>query len=65
MAKDGTNRGGRRVRAGDEPAPLGDMIVAGKAIKVLEALFRACSTTANSRHVPNLPPTGEVIPGCK
>ena len=24
MAKDGTNRGGRRVRAGDKPTPLAD-----------------------------------------
>ncbi len=37
MAKDGTNRGGRRVRAGDKPQPLADKITAGKAAKVLEA----------------------------
>lgn len=36
MAKDGTNRGGRRVRAGDKPQPLVDRITAGKAAKVLE-----------------------------
>ena len=36
MAKDGTNRGGRRVRAGDKPQPLADKIMAGKAAKVLE-----------------------------
>lgn len=24
MAKDGTNRGGRRVRAGDKPAPAAE-----------------------------------------
>ena len=36
MAKDGTNRGGRRVRAGDKPQPLADKIVAGKAAKILE-----------------------------
>ena len=36
MAKDGTNRGGRRVRAGDKPQPLADKITAGKAVKVLE-----------------------------
>ena len=35
MAKDGTNRGGRRVRAGDKPLPLADKISAGKAAKVL------------------------------
>ncbi|MDD4239028.1 MAG: terminase [Desulfotomaculaceae bacterium] len=38
MAKDGTNRGGRRVRAGDKPQPLADKITAGKAAKILEAL---------------------------
>ncbi|GEM_PF-3908438 len=37
MAKDGTNRGGRRVRAGDKPLPLADKISAGKAAKVLAA----------------------------
>ncbi|MBS3937607.1 MAG: terminase [Peptococcaceae bacterium] len=36
MAKDGTNRGGRRVRAGDKPQPLADKITKGKAAKVLE-----------------------------
>ena len=36
MAKDGTNRGGRRVRAGDKPTPLADKLSAGKAAKVLE-----------------------------
>jgi len=37
VAKDGTNRGGRRVRAGDKPQPLVDKITAGKAAKILEA----------------------------
>ena len=36
MAKDGTNRGGRRVRAGDKPQPLTDKITKGRAAKVLE-----------------------------
>ena len=36
MAKDGTNRGGRRVRAGDKPQALNDKITRGKAAKVLE-----------------------------
>ena len=35
MAKDGTNRGGRRVRAGDKPDALCDKIVSGKAARVL------------------------------
>ena len=37
MAKDGTNRGGRRVRAGDKPQTLAEKITAGKAARVLEA----------------------------
>jgi len=37
VAKDGTNRGGRRVRAGDKPQPLADKIAAGKAARILEA----------------------------
>ena len=36
VAKDGTNRGGRRVRAGGKPDPLADKITKGKAAKVLE-----------------------------
>lgn len=36
MAKDGTNRGGRRIRAGDKPLPLADKITKGKAAKILE-----------------------------
>jgi len=36
LAKDGTNRGGRRVRAGDKPQPLADKITKGRAAKVLE-----------------------------
>ena len=36
MAKDGTNRGGRRVRAGDKPLPLAEKITAGKAARILE-----------------------------
>lgn len=30
MAKDGTNRGGRRVRAGAKPEPLNEKLAAGK-----------------------------------
>lgn len=36
MAKDGTNRGGRRVRAGDKPQPLADKITKGRAARILE-----------------------------
>ena len=36
MAKDGTNRGGRRVRAGSKPDSLVDKIAAGKDAAILE-----------------------------
>ena len=35
MARDGTNRGGRRVRAGDKPAGAAEKIQNGKMVKVL------------------------------
>lgn len=35
MAKDGTNRGGRRVRAGDKPAPAAEKIQKGQFVKVM------------------------------
>ena len=34
MAKDGTNRGGRRVRASDKTTPLANKITAGKAASI-------------------------------
>lgn len=37
MAKDGTNRGGRRVRAGAKPDPLGEKLAAGKPAKRMTA----------------------------
>jgi len=37
VAKDGTNRGGRRVRAGGKPQPLAEKITAGKVARILEA----------------------------
>ena len=36
MAKDGTNRGGRRVRAGGKPYAFVDKISAGKSANVLD-----------------------------
>lgn len=36
IAKDGTNRGGRRVRAGDKPKPLNEKINNGKLAKILD-----------------------------
>lgn len=36
MAKDGTNRGGRRVRAGGKPKALADKIAEGKDAEIME-----------------------------
>jgi len=36
LAKDGTNRGGRRVRAGDKPHSLADKITSGRVARILE-----------------------------
>ena len=45
MAKDGTNRGGRRLRAGAKPGPLGEKLAAGRPAKswVLWRLVEAAS----------------------
>lgn len=36
MAKDGTNRGGRRVRAGDKPMPIAEKLQKGQAVQLME-----------------------------
>lgn len=36
MARDGTNRGGRRVRAGDKPAPAVEKIQKGQQVQILK-----------------------------
>ena len=36
MARDGTNRGGRRIRAGDKPEPLVDKIAGGRTAHIME-----------------------------
>ena len=36
MARDGTNRGGRRVRAGDKPAPAAEKIKKGQQVQILK-----------------------------
>ena len=36
IVKDGTNRGGRRVRAGAKPGPLGEKLAAGRPATRLE-----------------------------
>ena len=38
MAKDGTNRGGRRVKAGSKPDALTDKIAAGRSAKIFEPI---------------------------
>ncbi len=35
MAKDGTNRGGRRVRSGERPQPLAEKIAQGKSANII------------------------------
>lgn len=35
MARDGTNRGGRRVRVGDKPAPAAEKIQKGQQVQIL------------------------------
>ena len=35
LAKDGTYRGGRRVRAGDKPKPVAERIQTGEMVKIL------------------------------
>ncbi|MEG0090513.1 MAG: terminase, partial [Oscillospiraceae bacterium] len=56
MAKDGTNRGGRRVRAGDKPAALADKITNGKAATVLQAPL----PNANILEAPDLVADGDL-----
>ena len=36
MARDGTNRGGRRVRAGDKPAPAAEKTQKGQQVQILK-----------------------------
>lgn len=36
MARDGTNRGGRRVRAGDKPTPAAEKIQKGQQVQILK-----------------------------
>ena len=38
MSKDGTYRGGRRVRAGDKPDSLADKIASGRSARIFEPL---------------------------
>lgn len=63
IAKDGTNRGGRRARAGGKPAPLIDKINAGKAAKILEPFdFEADSRIKADEDLSGVDLKGEDIP---
>ena len=48
MAKDGTRRGGRRVRAGDKPKALSDKIAEGKDADIME--FHAPELNSTIKH---------------
>ena len=39
MAKDGTNRGGRRVRAGDKPMSAAEKIQKGQVARVMAVSY--------------------------
>lgn len=45
MARDGTNRGGRRVRAGDKPAPASEKIQKGQQVRILKKDIPTLSPT--------------------
>ncbi len=45
MARDGTNRGGRRVRAGDKPASAAEKIQKGQQVQILNNDIPALSPT--------------------
>ena len=45
MARDGTNRGGRRVRAGDKPAPAAEKIQKGQQVQILNNDIPTLSST--------------------
>ena len=55
MAKDGTNRGGRRVRAGDKPDALADKIARGKAAQVMDLPIAQLDGTDEFGPLPDLP----------
>ena len=44
MAKDGTNRGGRRVRAGDKPSPAAEKKQKGLPVKIISNDIPALDT---------------------
>ena len=48
MAKDGTNRGGRRVRAGAKPDPLNVKVAAGRPATVIRFSFFILSSAISN-----------------
>lgn len=62
MAKDGTNRGGRRVRAGAKPDPLNEKLAAGRpATRLQDPLNEPFDFTGNDIGVGAVL-AGEVMP---
>lgn len=45
MAKDGTNRGGRRVTAGSKPTPMREKVVQGKDAKIIRLALNSLEGT--------------------
>ena len=60
MARDGTNRGGRRVRAGDKPDALLDKIQKGRPAQVMELPITPLEGTDDFGSIADL--TGADIP---
>ena len=62
MAKDGTNRGGRRVRAGDKPDTLADKIAQGKSAQVMDLPIVELDGSDDYGPLPDLPGTDQPHP---
>lgn len=63
VAKDGTNRGGRRVKAGGKPASLADKIASGKSARVFEPFEFGVDDNFEPEDFVNMPELeGENIP---
>ncbi len=60
MAKDGTNRGGRRVRAGTKPMPAAEKIQQGKVVRIIKnEIPELCVDDLEAVDLPE----GAVLPG--
>ena len=63
MSRDGTNRGGRRVRAGAKPRSLADKVASGKPAKILELYDFQPETVLEADELPDVNDlTGEDMP---